>query len=213
MGCRGRMRWAAPAVLLLVAAVLASVRGAMSKEPAKKEAAKTIFPPNRAVLLSGSFDLIVKASPGGLSVNGKPHQSEPFEPPLCVAHLHLSAGVNELKIGNHKLEIFIARYPGDEDAPTGWPSYKSHPIDELEGTKRCNDCHEHSKWDGQVIVGEWKGYKACLKCHEPVEFEAIHAHPLEPLEPCQMCHAMHGSQEKSLLRAPVKKLCAACHDS
>jgi predicted CXXCH cytochrome family protein len=83
----------------------------------------------------------------------------------------------------------------------------------IEGTKRCNDCHQHKKWEGRVIVGEPKGYKACLKCHDSVDFGAIHFHPLQPLEACQMCHSMHGSSQKALLKAPVKKLCGVCHES
>ena len=213
MPARRRLGWVLPAAVVAVCAVLAAGRGVMSKEPSGAPAAKTVFPPNRSVLPSGGFDLIAKADKGSLEVNGKPRKWESFRPPLRVAHIHLSAGFNELKIDNQKLELFVARYPDDEDAPSGWKTYKSHPVDEKEGVKRCGDCHKNSNLDGQVAVGEFKGYKACFECHKSVEFEAVHSHPLEPLEPCQMCHEVHGSTHKALLKAPVKKLCADCHDS
>ncbi len=62
-------------------------------------------------------------------------------------------------------------------------------------------------------MGELKSYKACFECHPAVEFEVVHSHPLEPIEHCQMCHGLHASKEEALLKAPVKELCADCHDS
>ena len=210
---RRRLGWVLPAVMLAGCAVLASAWGGMPEWPSEAPALKTVFPPNRAVLPSGGFDLIAKAEKGSLEVNGEPRKWEAFQAPLRVAHIHLSAGFNELKIDDQKLEVFVARYPDDEDAPAGWQTYKWHPVEETEGTKRCSECHENNDRDGQVAVGELKGYKACFKCHKSVEFEATHSHPLEPLEHCQMCHAVHGSPHKALLKAPAKKLCAECHDS
>jgi len=208
-----RLRWMVPAAVLAGGALLAAAPGVMSKEPSGAPPAKTVFPPNHSVLPTGGFDLIAKAEKGGLQVNGKPRPWESFRPPLRVAHVRLSAGFNELKIDNQKVEVFVARYPDDEDAPSGWKTYKSHPVDEKEGVKRCGECHENSDQGGQVAVGEFQGYQACFECHKSVEFEVIHSHPLEPLEPCQMCHQVHGSTQKALLKAPVKKLCADCHDS
>ncbi len=98
----------------------------------------------------------------------------------------------------------------DPDGPDGWPMVRNHPISRK---KRCTACHE-TKQEGDLTgVGELKSYKACFVCHDAVEFEAIHSHPLEPIEHCQMCHSPHGATEKALLKAPVKKLCAECHDS
>ena len=65
----------------------------------------------------------------------------------------------------------------------------------------------------EVAVEAPKPYTACLECHKPLEFEAVHSHPLEPLKHCGSCHHLHGSPVKGLLQAPVKKLCAGCHDS
>ena len=62
-------------------------------------------------------------------------------------------------------------------------------------------------------MGKLKDYKACFVCHPPVEFEAIHSHPLEPIEHCQDCHTLHSSSREGLLKAPVKKLCMECHDA
>jgi predicted CXXCH cytochrome family protein len=236
-----RWQWAVPAGLLLGCWMLVSGRGVMSKEPLGPAAigsvttsrtpdagasrgdavagghagtgpVEVIFPPDRAVVLSGTFDLLAKADSGSLEVNGQRQPWEAFRPPLRVAHLRLSAGMNRIRIGRRQVDLFFARYPGDEDIPHGWATYQWHPVED-DSSKRCGDCHEQNAVDGQVEVGPWKGHKSCLDCHDVVKFESIHRHPLEPLEPCLMCHAVHGSSEKGLLKAPAKNLCAECHKS
>jgi predicted CXXCH cytochrome family protein len=187
--------------------------------PAPKDAAaakdavvrKTVFPPHRAIVLSGSFDVIAEAGPAALAVNGKPQGWEAFEPPLRVAHLHLSSGKNEIQVGDQRLDLFFARYPGDEDSPKGWPTCRWHPISKLAGTRRCDACHKTQEQGTKISVGEFQGHTSCLVCHSAAKFKAIHSHPLKPLESCQTCHAIHGSTEKALLKAPAKKLCAKCH--
>ncbi len=224
--------WLIAPALLVLCGVLGSAVGVLSEEPKpvgapdpssgprpggtsspEKAEKKIVFPPEKAVILSGSFDVVAKGNPAPVSVNGLAVECEAFRSPLRVARVHLSAGMNTIQVGDRKCRLYFARYPDDEDAPRGWPAVKWHPIDEQEGAGRCAECHETKKLDGLVSVGDFLGYKACLKCHKEVEFEAIHAHPLEPLEPCQMCHGIHGSTEKGLLKAPVKKLCAECHES
>lgn len=209
---RRRWKWAVPVAVGLSGIVAVFNAGVMSGETARPKP-RIVFPPDHAVLMRGNFDLIATTEKGQLQINGKPAKWEAFAPPMRVAHLHLSAGFNELKIDERRVEVFIARYPDDEDAPGNWSTYRWHPTDETDGVKRCSACHENKPRDGRTAVGRFKGYKACFACHKAVEFEEIHSHPLEPLEPCQMCHALHGSKEKTLLKAPVKKLCAECHDS
>ena len=170
-----------------------------------------LFPPDHAVLLSGSFDVICKADQDVLEVDGKPRAWESFEPPVRVAHLRLPPGVHELRIGDRQRELVVALNEEEHDGPQNWAIYHRHPMNANE--ERCGDCHQTSEQDERITVGELKSYKACFKCHDSIEFDVTHAHPLEPLEPCQMCHALHGSTHKALLKAPAKKLCADCHDS
>ena len=148
-----------------------------------------IFPRDRAVLLSGDLDVICKTADGPLEVEGETIDWEPFVPPVRVAHLNLYNGRNRIRIGNQQIEVFVARSKQDPAMPKGWKIFRGHPI-EGQGSKRCADCHQIAPRGEQFQVGELKSYKACFECHKPVEFEAIHAHPLEPLEPCQSCHAL-----------------------
>ena len=183
-----------------------------SKEPTEADTIEVIFPPDRSVLRSGNVDLICRARQGGLAVDGEPYQWEPFQPPLRVARLNLDPGHNEIQIGSQPLEVFVAR-TGDEPAgPAGWETYRNHPISG-QGAERCATCHQTAQHGQLTRVGELKSYKACFTCHKSVEFELIHAHPLEPIEHCQMCHSLHRSRRKALLKASLEQLCADCHDS
>lgn len=170
-----------------------------------------VFPPNRSVLFYCNFDLICKAEPGRLLVDGKPHAWEPFRAPLRVAHLGLEPGMHRLQIDDHRLEVFISLGPDERDWPSKWPTYRGHEMEV--GTKRCGVCHHTTEQGGQIAVGERKGHEACMECHTRAELDVTHCHPLEPLQACPSCHGIHGSTEKSLLKAPVKKLCTQCHDA
>jgi len=175
------------------------------------EKVKVVFPPNHAVLLSGSFDVITKAGEGTLKVDGTPRQWGPFKPPIRVAPVGLDPGLHELKIGNRRLEVVVALNAEEHDGPADWEVFERHSIGD--GQDRCADCHKTERQDGQIAVGELMPYTACFGCHDSVEFDVTHSHPLEPLEHCQMCHALHGSSRKGLLKAPVKQLCDECHES
>lgn len=206
------MKWGLVGCIVLGCLLMAYSAEVTSNEPAKVDNFHLLFPPNHAVLLSGDIDVICRAKQGNLEVEGEVCEWEPFEPPLRVAHLNLYPGRNRLQIGTRQLEIFLAKTADEPAAPKGWEIYRNHSIDGT-GAKRCAKCHE-TKQNGELAaVGEVKSYRACFECHKSVEFEAIHSHPLEPIEHCQMCHALHGSKHKALLKAPVKKLCADCHDS
>lgn len=178
--------------------------------PKKVDGVELIYPPPNAVVLDGEFDVICKVEEGTLEVDGEQIPWEAFEPPLSVARVSLYSGRNAIRIGRREVEVFVGRTEDDPGGPDGWPLVHSHPI---RRGKRCADCHETKEQDGRIAVGDLMSYEACFKCHEEVEFELTHSHPLEPIEHCQMCHSPHGSTRKSLLKAPVKKLCADCHDS
>jgi predicted CXXCH cytochrome family protein len=172
---------------------------------------KVVYPPDKGVLLSGTFDVITKTSTEALQLDGRPLKSEPFEPPLRVAHVRVSPGWHELRVGDRRVEFVVALNEEEHDGPADWPIHRRHPMNA--NANRCGDCHETTARNGQTLVGDLKSYEACFECHKSAEFEEIHEYPLEDHESCQKCHAVHGSISPSLLRAPAKKLCAECHDS
>ncbi len=210
-----RLRYGLPAGLVLAGVVLgyagavAPEPPASSKEPAK--AAGVLFPPNQAVLLKGSFDVICRADKAALEIDGKPYPWESFHPPVYVARVRLAPGLHELRIGSRRREFIVAMNEEEHDGPEEWAHHRFHPIESDD--QRCAHCHQTEKKAGRIAVGELRSYKACLECHPSVQFEAIHSHPLEPIEHCQTCHALHGSSRKGLLKAPVKQLCLDCHDA
>jgi len=182
-----------------------------SDQPVNPPDDGVLFPPDHSVLLSGNFDVICRAEQPSLEVDGRPHDWEPFQSPLRVAHVRLSPGVHELRIGDRRREIVVALNEEEHDGPDDWPLLRRHQMNANEN--RCADCHETTEQDSRIAVGELKTHEACFECHELLEFEVTHSHPLKPIEHCQMCHALHGSARDSLLKAPAKKLCADCHDS
>ncbi|HUT93930.1 MAG TPA: cytochrome c3 family protein [Thermoguttaceae bacterium] len=211
MDRQNRLRLVLSTGLVLAGLVLGYAVAHCADEPAKPADDGVLFPPDHAVLLSGTFDVICKTDEAVLEVDGKPREWEPFEPPLRVAHLGLSPGMHELRIGDRRREIVVALNEEEHDGPEDWPILRRHQMNRDPG--RCGDCHQTTKQDDRVVVGELKSYEACIECHDAVDFEATHSHPLEPIEHCRMCHALHGSARKGLLKAPVKQLCAECHDA
>jgi len=206
-------RWAGLVLLGLGLAYAATVS---SEEQAEKTPTPLapdgiLFPPNQAVLLSGTFDVICNGDEAPLEVNGKTYEWEAFHAPLHVARIRLSPGVYDLTVGDRKREIVVALNEDEHDGPEDWVIQRHHKIDRDSG--RCGNCHETKKQDDEMIVGELKSYQACFECHDPIDIDVIHAHPIEPIEHCEICHSLHGSPRKGLLRAPVKKLCNECHDA
>ena len=207
---QGYLRLSLSALVVLGGLMLgyAAAFSADEPEPVQDD---VLFPPDQAVLLSGSFDVIWKGEGGALEVDGRPREWEPFQPPLHVAHLRLSPGMHELRIGDRRRQLVVALNEEEHDGPDDWPQLRQHQMNTNEN--RCGDCHETSKQLDRTAVGELRSPHACLECHEPVDFEITHSHPLKPIEHCETCHALHGSPHKGLLKAPAKKLCADCHDS
>ena len=180
-------------------------------EPAAPANDGVLFPPDHAVLLSGSFDVIWKGEGAALEIDGKKLEWEAFQPPLHVAHVRLSPGLHELRIGERRRQLVVALNEEEHDGPEDWPHLRQHQMNA--NPNRCADCHANTKQLDRTVVGELRSPDACLECHEPVDFEAAHWHPLEPIEHCETCHALHGSSRDGLLKAPVKKLCTDCHDA
>ncbi len=217
MRCGARLGWFSVAfVACLVAGFAAELPAEKpNPKPAGDRAAKAltvIYPPDKAVVPSGDFDIICRGDAATLRADGELIPWESFEPPLKVAHVCLYCGPNTIEIGNRRVEVFVAETAAEPGGPKAWPMVRRHPISGS-GEERCADCHRvEARGDG-VAVGELAGHNACFECHKAVEFEAIHSHPLKPIEHCQMCHGLHGSTEKKLLKAPMKTLCTECHES
>lgn len=202
------------AALFPVSALLAAAPPP-AKPPASASTVQVISPPDRAVLPVGDCHIIVRQAPSGsgktgalrLVVDGKEQAWEPFRPPLYVARVRLSAGRHRIDVGGRRLQVAAA--PENGNAPAGWERHHAHAID---SERRCASCHETQSADGLLAVGALRT-GACRDCHAAVDLDAAHSHPMGPLAHCQQCHALHGSPRPALLKAPVKTLCAACHDS
>jgi predicted CXXCH cytochrome family protein len=166
-----------------------------------------VSPPANAVLATAPFYVITTGAAADLIVDGRPHAWGPFAAPVHAARLKLPPGRHEIRIGTQAVTVSIQHGPG----PAPGASARMHPVGI--GPAGCGACHETSRQNMQTVVGSLRSYAACLDCHKPAQFEAKHAHPLEPLKHCGACHAPHGSPFRGLLKAPVKKLCAACHES
>ncbi len=72
--------------------------------------------------------------------------------------------------------------------------------------KGCDSCHDQSS--GMVSV------ERCKKCHEGVfeQMQATHSHlARRDGNSCVYCHSPHAGDEKNLLRAREKQVCASCH--
>lgn len=72
--------------------------------------------------------------------------------------------------------------------------------------KGCDSCHEQAS--GRVSV------ERCKECHPEVveEMQATHSHlARRDGNSCVYCHTPHAGDEKRLLRAREKQVCAVCH--
>ncbi len=171
---------------------------------------KVVFPPPNAVLMVGTFYVIVKGGDGELFVDGQHHPWEAYAPPLRVAKVGLYPGLHEIRVGRRVIRFSVALNEDEFEGPQNWPFYRLHTISAHEG---CGACHVTRLADGLTSIEGLKGASACFGCHPKADFEARHSHPFPPLEHCQNCHALHGSPRKSLLKGEPKALCAGCHDA
>ena len=76
-------------------AVLA-LGGAVASQEKTARPARILFPPDRAVLLSGHFDVIVRAPRADLVIDGRPQAWEAFAPPVHVLRVSLDPGPHSL---------------------------------------------------------------------------------------------------------------------
>ena len=203
------------ATVVLLAAGTPVIRGEGPDDPP----VRVIFPQDECVLESGKFELLCMArqrgrgpaAPPELRVDGEPTSWEPYAAPLLLSRLELGPGRHEIMVGPQKLEVYVRADPDSPGAPPDWSVYRDHPS-QPQGRKDCATCHKLTKEDGRTVVGDLLEPSPCSQCHSSIDFELTHFHPEEPLAACHTCHALHGSGRPSLLKAPVKTLCAECHD-
>jgi predicted CXXCH cytochrome family protein len=172
---------------------------------------QVISPLDRAVLMSGRIDVIIKSPDGKLEVDGEPCAAEPFQSPLQVKRLWLDPGMHEIRAGDQRVEFVVALNEIEHDGPSDWKIVRSHPIEP--GDDRCGVCHETERKDGLLEVIGIPSDETCLDCHTASKVEAIHPHAMELVQSCRLCHVIHGSLHKRLLKAPAKDLCDQCHGS
>jgi predicted CXXCH cytochrome family protein len=184
---------------------------------AAEEALRVIFPADQCTVESGKLDLLcvtaetTAGEPPALLVDGKPGKWEAYRRPVLLSRLELAPGEHTIAVGGKELQIVADDAPETEEPPGDGPVHADHP-DGDDGWKDCAACHAVTKEDGLTVIGDPDEPDACLQCHSPTDFEVTHFHPLEPIASCRMCHAVHGSANASLLKGPVKELCAACHE-
>lgn len=189
---------------VLALTLLALCRAAAPPTPGTDE---LISPPAGAVLPAGPVDVIYRGAPAGLQLDGRDRAWGPFAGSVRAARVRLTPGRHELRVGGRSVVVWGEGTP----APPEFKAARVHPI--APGAQGCAACHETDSLNGQTVVGTPKPTANCLECHSPDQFELKHSHPLDPLRNCTSCHAVHGAAHKGLLRAPAKKLCAACHDA
>jgi hypothetical protein len=172
--------------------------GAVASQDKTARPARILFPPDHAVLLSGHFDVIVRAPRADLVIDGQPQAWEAFAPPVHVLRVSLDPGPHKIEAAGQTRQFVVTRYLDDPAAPPGWPTFRRHPINSEE--ERCGDCHQLSRRDGQLVLGELRGQQACFECHHKAGFDAAHARLPGPLESCRTCHALHASSRKSFVK-------------
>jgi hypothetical protein len=192
--------WRLTVTAASLAAALA-LGGAVASQDNTARPARILFPPDHAVLLSGHFDVIVQAPRADLVIDGRPQAWEAFAPPVHVLRVSLDPGPHKLQVAGQTRELVVAAYNHDPAAPRDWPVVRRHPINSEE--ERCGDCHQLSRRDSQIVLGELKGQQACFECHHKAGFDAAHARLPGPLESCPSCHALHASSRKSFLKPGI----------
>lgn len=178
-------------------------------------ALRVLFPTDQSTIETGRLELICIAGEGvkkppALRVDGKARRWQPFALPVLVARLELKPGRHEIAIGATKLRVCVTEGDPPSERPE-WPAFSAHP-DGADGWRDCGACHEVTEANGRQSIGALREPTACQHCHSSEDFQLAHFHPEKPLAGCHQCHALHGSSAKSLLKAPRKQLCAACHD-
>ncbi len=76
----------------------------------------------------------------------------------------------------------------------------------------CISCHKPHGGRGRFLldVGEDQT-ELCLGCHDAAPFKQEFMHGPAAIGACTNCHDPHESDEKALLKRPVRELCLNCH--
>ena len=129
-----RKRWPVGLILggLMVGIGLAPRSLGDEEAPAKPEL-RVLFPADRSILETGSFNLIcvqpkehLKSGRPLLRVDGAAHPWQPYRAPVLVARLKLPPGLHRLQIGSRTLQVFVR---GDKapEPPADWKVFRYHP--------------------------------------------------------------------------------------
>ncbi len=201
-----RRRWTGLLTILFLVGVcgLTATLVASTKETTAKDAKdkpKVVSPPDRSVLLSGHLDIIYRGDQANLEVDSRPVDwEESYNAPIHVGHLHLSPGMHQVRIGDHKVQLCVALNEMEHDGPSDWKIHRVHTMSAEKD--RCAECHDADEREGRLVVGKVLTPDSCTACHTDSDLKEPHQELIQPLKPCQTCHALHGSPYKHLLKAP-----------
>ncbi len=94
------------------------------------------------------------------------------------------------------------RAAADTTAPAA-PVWSEHPP---YAERECGACHE------QTASNRIDRTSAlCFTCHDGAAFAGAVVHAPVASGDCVLCHSPHSSQNPTLLRQPVPRLCGECH--
>lgn len=83
----------------------------------------------------------------------------------------------------------------------------------LEGTMKCNDCHNpHGSDKPHQLRADTK--TLCVKCHQDKRGPFLYEHNAQTMDGCVACHEQHGSAARNMLKVrDVRELCLSCHSA
>ena len=76
----------------------------------------------------------------------------------------------------------------------------------------CTSCHRpHGAANRYLLDVGTDQAQLCLGCHEDAPFKMRYKHGPAAVGQCTRCHDPHESQEKAMLKEPVRNVCLGCH--
>jgi predicted CXXCH cytochrome family protein len=120
------------------------------------------------------------------------------------------------KTGNHPLGGKTTVSLKEKPPTLCFQCHKSFPVKKTvhrpvkEGL--CTACHNPHGAAGRNLIDADNGQtEFCTRCHDARMFQKKYVHPPVAEGKCTACHEPHQSEENSLLRDGVPKLCLGCH--
>ncbi len=75
----------------------------------------------------------------------------------------------------------------------------------------CDDCHQGPHGGALPKLLRQAPPDLCLTCHDRKDTRKV-VHEALKIGTCVDCHTPHSSDERPLLKAPIERVCAECHD-